>query len=220
MTNALNPFFCVKAIYSIVCKKTLLLSCGVISVLRFLLKKSERRILSSSDSVPSSSLRTCLRSWFRTSRRSCSSFKWRKGFSVMRSTVLLKQQYFLAPMLCRPNLEITTKRCTSLDTSIQSVWSPKGEGIDWHSLSFFYILIWLLVKCKEFYLKAHLFGWVFLIELYIIGVFPYFISTYHVWVCFCFCLGWLERKYSFVVSFYFLNTAAMLVTVAIWMSPL
>lgn len=193
------------------------LSCGVTSVLRFLLKKSERRIPSSSDSVPSSSLRMCLKSWFRTSRRSCSSCRWRKGSSVMRSTVLLKQQYFLAPMLCRPNLEITTKRCTSLDTSIQSAWSPKGEGIGWCSLFF---LIWILVKYKEFHLKACLsfgfFNWI----VYNWG-FPFFYFYLSYLSMVLLLLGLVrERKYSFVFSFYFLNTAAVLVTVAVGMSSL
>jgi len=133
-----------------------LLSCSVVSVLRFLLKKSERRIPSSSGSVPSSSQRMWLKSWYRTSRRSSSSFRWRKGSSVMRSTVLLKQQCFLAPMLCRPNLEITTKMCTSLDTSIQSVLSPRGKGINWFSLLFFFFFPPLVM---QFHWKRIIFNW-------------------------------------------------------------
>lgn len=101
--------------------------CLSVFCLRSLLRKSERKILCSSNSVPSSFLKMCLRSWSRTSPRSCSSCRWRKGFSVTRSTAHLKQQFFLAPMLCKPNLETTIKKYTSLDTSVRNAWSLNGK---------------------------------------------------------------------------------------------
>lgn len=57
-----------------------------------------------------------LRSWFRTSLKSCSLCKWRKPFWQTRSTAPQRQLCCWPPMLSKQSLEISQKKATKVDT--------------------------------------------------------------------------------------------------------
>ncbi len=91
------------------------------------LRMWRRRTLSSLSSVPSSSQKMWRMSWSRISLKSCSSCKWKRSFWVMISTVLQRLRCFWPPIRCRPNLVISARKCTGLDTWPQIASCPNGE---------------------------------------------------------------------------------------------
>lgn len=105
-----------------------LVDVGFVSVMyRYRHRKSEKRTHFSSNSVPSSSLRMCLRNWSRRSLRNSSSSKSRKVYWVMRCTALLRQLSFWDRTLYKPNMETTTKKFTNLDIWAQNAFCHKGK---------------------------------------------------------------------------------------------
>ncbi len=92
------------------------------------LRMWRRRTLSSLNSVPSSSQKMWRMSWSRISLRSCSSCKWKTPFWVTISTVLQRLRCFWPPIQCRPNLVISARKSTGLDTWPQIASCPNGES--------------------------------------------------------------------------------------------
>lgn len=105
---------------------------------RWQLRTWGRKALCCSSFVPSSSRRTCQRSWSRMPRSDSSSCRWRRESSTTTSTAPQKQPSFSPPTPCRPSMPTTTRRCTRLVTCPANNCSPRGKArfsLRWGSIA-------------------------------------------------------------------------------------
>lgn len=95
--------------------------------LRWSRRTWRKRFHCSSSWESSSTQRTWPRSWSRTLLVSSSSCRWKRRSCRRRSTVRRKPPCSWPPMLSRPSLANSTRRCTSAVTCLRSGFFPRGE---------------------------------------------------------------------------------------------